>query len=157
AACALAFSVRALTAFRLLQALGACSGAVMSRAMVRDLFPPEETRRVYSALILVMGVSPLVAPLLGSYLLLWSGWTAIFLVVAAVGAVALGGVSFPFPQPLPAPQPLSLGYILTPSRRLLADHLFLGSTLATGFSAGGMFAYIAGAPFVFISLYGLRP
>jgi len=82
AACALAPSIEALTGFRLLQAMGACSGAVMSRAMVRDVFPVEETRRVYSALILVLGVSPLVAPLLGSYVLLWLGWKAIFLSVA---------------------------------------------------------------------------
>ena len=157
AACALAFSVRALTAFRLLQALGACSGAVMSRAMVRDLFPVHETRRVYSALILVMGVSPLAAPLLGSYILLWFGWKAIFLTVAVAGGLALLGLHFRVPETLPAAQPLSAGYIFGTYRALLEDRFFLGSTLATGFSSAGMFAYIAGAPFVFINLFGMRP
>ena len=56
AACAMALSVRALALFRLFQAIGACGGAVMSRAMVRDLFPPEELRKVFSMLMLVMGV-----------------------------------------------------------------------------------------------------
>ena len=157
AACAFAASVHELTGFRLLQAVGACAGAVMSRAMVRDLFPVEETRRVYSALILVMGVSPLVAPLLGSYLLLWLGWKAIFLSVATAGTLALVGVYFRVPETLPAAQPLSMSYVLKTYRELLADRFFLGSTLATGFSSGGMFAYIAGAPFVFINLFGMRP
>ena len=157
AACALAFSVRALTAFRLLQALGACSGAVMSRAMVRDLFPVHETRRVYSALILVMGVSPLAAPLFGSYLLLWFGWKSIFLSVAVAGALVLLSLHFRMPETLAAAQPLSTRYILATYRALLEDRFFLGSTLATGFSSAGMFAYIAGAPFVFINLFGMRP
>jgi DHA1 family bicyclomycin/chloramphenicol resistance-like MFS transporter len=157
AACAFAASVHQLTGFRLLQAVGACAGAVMSRAMVRDLFPVEETRRVYSALILVMGVSPLVAPLLGSYVLLWLGWKAIFLSVATAGTLALIGVYFRVPETLPAAQPLSMDYVLKTYRGLLADRLFLGSTLATGFSSAGMFAYIAGAPFVFINLFGMRP
>ncbi|HEY6346944.1 MAG TPA: Bcr/CflA family multidrug efflux MFS transporter [Bryobacteraceae bacterium] len=157
AACALAFSVHALTAARLLQSIGACSGAVVSRAMVRDLFPVAETRRVYSALILVMGVSPLLAPLFGSYLLVWFGWKAIFFTVAVAGALTLMGVHYRLPETLPAAQPLSLGYILKTYRGLLADKLFTGSSLAAGFSSSGMFAYIAGAPFVFISLYGMRP
>jgi MFS transporter, DHA1 family, multidrug resistance protein len=157
AACALAFSVHALTGARLLQSVGACSGAVISRAVVRDLFPVAETRRVYSALILVMGVSPLLAPLFGSYLLVWFGWKAIFLSVAVAGALTLMGVHYRLPETLPAAQPLSLVYILNTYRGLLADKLFTGSSLAAGFSSSGMFAYIAGAPFVFINLYGMRP
>jgi DHA1 family bicyclomycin/chloramphenicol resistance-like MFS transporter len=156
-ACAFTTSVEALTAFRLLQSLGACAGSVISRAMVRDLFPPAETRRVYSALILVMGVSPLAAPLLGAYLMAWFGWKSIFLSVMLVGALATVGLHFRLPESLPAARPLSLGYIFTTYRGLLADRLFLGASLATGFSSAGMFAYIAGSPFVFINLFGVRP
>jgi MFS transporter, DHA1 family, multidrug resistance protein len=156
-ACALATSVQALTAFRLLQSLGACAGSVISRAMVRDLFPPEETRRVYSALILVMGVSPLAAPLLGAYLMTWFGWKSIFLSVMLVGALATVGLHFRLPETLPSARPLALGYILATYRGLLADRFFLGASLATGFSSAGMFAYIAGSPFVFINLFGVKP
>jgi DHA1 family bicyclomycin/chloramphenicol resistance-like MFS transporter len=156
-ACAFATSVEALTAFRLLQSLGACAGSVISRAMVRDLFPPEETRRVYSALILVMGVSPLAAPLLGAYMLAWFGWKSIFLSVMLVGALATVGLHFRLPESLPAARPLSFGYIVATYRGLLADRFFLGATLATGFSSAGMFAYIAGSPFVFINLFGVKP
>lgn len=156
-ACALALSVNALIALRLLQSLGACAGSVISRAMVRDLFPPEETRRVYSALILVMGVSPLLAPLFGAYMLLWFDWKAIFLSVMIVGALATIGMYFRLPETLPSARPLSLTYIWATYRDLLKDRLFLGSALATGFSSSGMFAYIAGSPFVFINLFGVRP
>ena len=156
-ACAFATSVNGLTALRLLQSLGACAGSVISRAMVRDLFPPEETRRVYSALILVMGVSPLVAPLFGAYMLLWYGWKSIFLSVMVVGALATIGMFLRLPETLPSARPLSLGYIFQTYRDLLKDRFFLGSTLATGFSSAGMFAYIAGAPFIFINLFGVRP
>lgn len=156
-ACALSTSVQALTAFRLLQSLGACAGSVVSRAMVRDLFPPEETRRVYSALILVMGVSPLAAPLLGAYMLVWFGWKSIFLSVMLVGALATVGLHFRLPESLPSARPLSFGYIVATYRGLLADRFFLGASLATGFSSAGMFAYIAGSPFVFINLFGVKP
>jgi len=156
-ACALAASVNALTALRLLQSLGACAGSVISRAMVRDLFPPEETRRVYSALILVMGVSPLLAPLFGAYMLLWFGWKAIFLSVMIVGALATVGMFFRLPETLPSARPLSFGYVFATYGALLKDRFFLGAALATGFSSAGMFAYIAGSPFIFINLFGVRP
>ncbi len=156
-ACALATSVGMLTTLRLLQSLGACAGSVISRAMVRDLFPPEETRRVYSALILVMGVSPLLAPLFGAYMLLWFSWKAIFLSVMAVGALATLGMFLRLPETLPSARPISFGYILSTYGALLKDRAFLGATLATGFSSAGMFAYIAGSPFVFINLFGVRP
>jgi len=101
--------------------------------------------------------APLAAPLLGSYILLWFGWKAIFLTVAVAGGLALLGLHFRVPETLPAAQPLSAGYIFGTYRALLEDRFFLGSTLATGFSSAGMFAYIAGAPFVFINLFGMRP
>lgn len=157
ALCTLAVTVGQLTLLRLLQSLGACAGSVISRAMVRDLFPPEETRRVYSALILVMGVSPLLAPLFGAYMLLWFGWKAIFLSVMVVGALATIAMFFRLPETLPDRQPLSFGFVFSTYGALLKDRYFLGSTLATGFSSSGMFAYIAGSPFVFINLYGVRP
>ncbi len=156
-ACTLAASVGALTALRLVQSLGACAGSVISRAMVRDLFPPEETRRVYSALILVMGVSPLLAPLFGAYMLLWFGWKAIFLSVMIVGALATVGMFFRLPETLAVPQPLSFAHVFKTYGALLKDRLFLGASLATGFSSAGMFAYIAGSPFIFINLFGVRP
>lgn len=151
--CALAGSIGWLTFFRLLQAVGACGGAVISRAMVRDLFPPLETRRVFSMLMLVNGVAPVLAPLAGGYLLVWLGWKSIFLVQATVGIAALAGVRFRLPETMRFAQPLHLGHVFATYGRFLRDRTLLGSSLVVACSGAGMFAYIASVPFVFISLY----
>jgi DHA1 family bicyclomycin/chloramphenicol resistance-like MFS transporter len=154
-ACALAPSIPLISAFRLLQAIGACGGAVMSRAMVRDLFPPQDLRRIFSMLVLVLGVSPLVAPLFGSYLLLWFGWKAAFVAQATLGVVSMAGMHFRLPESLghDARRPLDWDAVTSAYTRLLKDRTFLGASVVCGFSSAGTFAYITSAPFVFISLY----
>jgi len=157
AGCALAPTVGGLAALRFVQAIGACAGGVISRAMVRDLFPPEETRRVYSTLMLVTGVAPIAAPLLGGFILVGVGWAAIFWTLAGLGMACLAAVHFRLPESHDhdAVRPLHLGTILATYGRLLRDRSFLGNALVGGFSLAGVFAYIAGSPFVFIKLYGL--
>jgi DHA1 family bicyclomycin/chloramphenicol resistance-like MFS transporter len=159
AACALATSVSVLSFFRLLQAVAACGGAVVSRAMVRDLFPPVELRRIFSMLVLVLGVSPLISPFIGGYLLVWFGWKSIFFTQASLGALTLGAMHLRLGESL-APenaQPLDLTHIVSSYGHLLRDRTFLGASLVCGFSSAGMFAYIASAPFVFINIYKLPP
>jgi DHA1 family bicyclomycin/chloramphenicol resistance-like MFS transporter len=145
-ACALSRSVNALSVFRLLQAIGACGGAVVSRAMVRDLFPPVDLRRIFSMLVLVLGVSPLISPFIGGYLLVWFGWKSIFLTQASLGALTLENA-----------RSLHMEHVISGYANLLRDRTFLGASLVCGFSSAGMFAYIASAPFVFINLYKLPP
>ncbi|HTA46066.1 MAG TPA: Bcr/CflA family multidrug efflux MFS transporter [Bryobacteraceae bacterium] len=159
AACALTTSIHLLSTFRFLQAIAACGGAVVSRAMVRDLFPPHDLRRIFSMLVLVLGVSPLVAPFIGGYLLVWFGWKSIFLTQASLGAVTLLTMHFRLAESLPPEhvRPLDMASILSSYRTLLADRTFLGASLVCGFSSAGMFAYIASAPFVFINIYKLPP
>ena len=154
-ACAIVPSIRMMALFRLLQAVGACGGSVMSRAMVRDLFPPEDLRKIFSMLILVLGVSPVVAPLIGSYLLLWFGWNAAFFAQAAIGAACMVGMHFRLPESLAHDdkRPLRLDLISSAYRQLLRDRTFLGASVVCGFSSAGLFAYITSAPFVFITLY----
>jgi DHA1 family bicyclomycin/chloramphenicol resistance-like MFS transporter len=154
-ACALSPSIAVMSGFRLMQALGACAGSVVSRAMVRDIFPPLELRRVFSMLVLVLGVSPILAPLLGGYLLLWFGWRAAFLAQGTIGLICLIGIHFRLDESLAHElrRPLSLTAIRSGYARLFKDKAFLGASMVCGFSAGGIFAYITAAPFVFISLY----
>src|SRR5690348_753982 len=155
AGCATARSIGTLVTFRLFQALGACGGAVISRAMVRDLFPPDELRKVFSMLILVLGVSPLVAPLVGGYLLVWFGWSAIFWTEATLGALCLLGVHLRMAESL-APEhqrPLHFDHIVNSYKELFRDKTFLGASMVCGFSSAGMFAYIASSPFVLINIY----
>ena len=153
--CALSPSIRVMSVFRLLQAIGACGGSVISRAMVRDLFAPHELRRIFSMLVLVLGVSPVIAPLIGSYLLVWFGWRAAFVTQALIGAACFAGMHFRLSESLPhaARRPLNLDAIRSGYAQLLKDRTFLGASFVCGFGSGGTFAYIASAPFVFISLY----
>jgi DHA1 family bicyclomycin/chloramphenicol resistance-like MFS transporter len=155
AACAVAPSIGVMSGLRLLQAIGACGGSVIARAIVRDVFPPEDLRRVFSILILVLGVSPILAPLLGSYLLIWFGWQAAFLAQASVGGLLLAGMHFRLRESMDASarRPLEAGAIFAAYARLLRDRTFVGASAVCGFSSAGAFAYIASAPFVFITLY----
>jgi DHA1 family bicyclomycin/chloramphenicol resistance-like MFS transporter len=154
-ACAFAPSIAVMSAMRLVQAIGACGGSVITRAMVRDLFPPSELRRVFSMLILVLGVSPILAPLFGSYLLLWFGWRAAFIAQATVGTLLFIAMHFRLRESMPdeARRPLEIASIKAAYARLFADKTFMAASAVCGFSSAGAFAYIAAAPFVFISLY----
>lgn len=153
--CAFAPSVEALAGLRFAQAIGACAGMVMSRAMVRDLFELRDAARVFSALMLVVGLAPILAPLLGGYLKLWFGWQSIFLFLAAFGLVCIAVAGPRLPETLKpgAASSLAPGAILGVYALLLGDRRFMGYALSGGLAISGMFAYIAGSPFVFIDLY----
>jgi DHA1 family bicyclomycin/chloramphenicol resistance-like MFS transporter len=127
--------------------------------VVRDLFERNEAARIFSALILVMGAAPMFAPLLGGKLLIWADWRAIFWCLSAIGMVCLAAVIWRMPETHKKEhiQSLHLGRILATYLRLLRDMRFLAYALIGGLSLGGMFAYIAGSPFVFINLFGFAP
>lgn len=155
-ACALAPSLEWLIGARFVQALGGCAGMVVSRAVVRDLCDPIGSAKVFSQLMLVMGLAPILAPLAGGLLLSSLGWPSIFICLSLFGALCLLGVALWLPETLaqdapPAPLRGALGEY----RRLFGDWPFLGYALSGGFAMAGMFAYIAGSPFVFIQLYGV--
>jgi len=127
--------------------------------MVRDLFQPDETRRVFSMLMLVNGVAPVAAPLIGGYILLWFGWRAIFWTLAGIGFACLTGIHFRLPETLhpSSARRMEAGKILSSYASLVRDRTFLSAALVCGCAASGMFCYIASAPFVFINLYGVSP
>lgn len=155
--CAMATSMEALIALRLLQALAGCAGMVISRAVVRDVSDVLDPVRLMGRLMLVMGVAPILAPLLGGYIAAWLGWRAIFWFLALIGLVALVLCTFLLGETLPEGRRLrvSLLEVLRSYASLLADRRFMGAALASGFAIAGMFAYIAGSPFVFITLNGV--
>ncbi len=160
--CALAPSVNTLIALRFLQALGACSGGVVSRAIVRDLFTPVEAARVYAALALVTGLGPLLAPMLGGYVLLVSGWRTIFVIIGVFTLMLLTAVHFRLPESKRAlasvehrAQAFAIGRIIGNYGLLLKDRHFLGYALCAAFPLAGMFTYVSGSPFVFIGVYHL--
>jgi MFS transporter, DHA1 family, multidrug resistance protein len=143
--CAFAPGIDSLVGLRLLEALGACAGMVVTRAMVRDRFPPQDMARILSRLVLVMGVAPMLAPLAGSAVLAVSGWQAIFLVLAGFGAlcaVAAARLEETHP-PDRRLLGLSIRSALHGYAHLLRHRKFVGYALAGGSAQSGMFAYIS--------------
>ena len=118
-ACAFATSIEALIVLRFVQAVCSCAAAVASVAMVRDLFPVEDNAKVFSLLMLVVGVSPMIAPTVGGYVTAGFGWEAVFLILAAMAAVILTAVYLGLPessQPDPSyslkPKPIISKFLL---------------------------------------------
>ena len=155
-ACAYAPDLDTLVVARFIQALGGCAGMVLSRAIVVDKCDAVGAAKAFSQLMLVMGLAPILAPMLGGVLINVSGWQSIFLVLSLFSAACLLAVSLGLPESLPAHVPRQpLSGALRQYLRLLGDRVFLGHALTGGIAIAGMFAYIAGSPFVFIKLYGV--
>lgn len=154
--CALAPTLEWLLAARFAQALGGCAGMVVNRAVVRDLCSPIESARVFSQLMLVMGVAPILAPLAGGWMMLLGGWRSIFIFLTLFAAAFGLLVLLRLPETLPADAPRSqLSSALGRYLRLLMEPVFMFHALTGGIAMAGMFAYIAGSPFIFIQLYGV--
>lgn len=153
--CITAPNIETLIAFRFFQALGGCVGMVASRAMVRDLFAIEHSARVFSTLMLVVAVSPIVAPTLGGYITALFGWRSVFGVLIALIVLILAGIFFLLPeskQPDPSvslkPAPILKSFLAVLKN---AQFLTYGFTSAT--AAAGLYAYISGSPHVFMELF----
>lgn len=158
-ACARAESLGALLAWRLVMALGGSASMVVPRAVVRDFFAERESARLYSLLMLILGVSPILAPTVGGQLLEFTGWRGIFWAMAGLGVVFAVAVAGWLPESLPRERrvPLEVGRALCTYGRLLVDRRFIGAALAAGCTLGAIFTYVAGSPAVFIELHGLTP
>lgn len=155
-ACAYAPNLDTLIVARFVQALGGCAGMVLSRAIVSDKCDPVASAKVFSQLMLVMGLAPILAPMLGGVLVNLAGWQSIFLTLSLFSAACLVAIGLGLPESLPAHMPRQpLSGALRQYLRLLADRVFVGHALTGGVAIAGMFAYIAGSPFVFIKLYGV--
>lgn len=155
-ACAFAPSLDALIVARFVQALGGCAGMVLARAIVSDKCDAVGSAKVFSQLMLVMGLAPILAPMAGGVMVNLYGWQSIFIALTVFSAVCALTVAWGLPESLPANQPRPpLSGALKQYARLLKDGVFLGYALTGGIAMAGMFAYIAGSPFVFIKLYGV--
>lgn len=157
--CVLAHSVGALVAVRFVQGLAGAAGIVIARAVVRDRYAGVAAARYFSLLMLVNGLAPILAPIIGGQLLRVTSWRGVFVVLAAIGALLLLATASGLDETL-APADRHTGGLpatLATFRRLLADRFFVGYALSSGLSFAAMFAYIAGSPFVLQDIYGLSP
>lgn len=155
--CALATSANALIAFRLLQALGGCAGMVASRAIVRDLFKANEMAKVFSTLMLVVAVSPIIAPTLGGYIAAVASWRLVFAVLILVNVIIIVGIYFFLPeskQPDPS-YSLKAGAITRSFIGILVNPRFYAYALTGAISYGGLSAYVSGSPNVFMEVFGI--
>lgn len=159
AGCALARDVEALMLWRFLQALGGCAGMVMARAVIRDRLEAHESARAFSSLMLVMGLAPILAPIIGGAVLAAFGWRAIFWLLCGSSLLILWVAHRYMEESLDtaSAMPLRLGRVLANYGELLRDRGFVGYSLSAGCAQAGMFAYIAGSPFVLIELHGIDP
>ncbi|WP_243704789.1 multidrug effflux MFS transporter [Micromonospora sp. KC723] len=155
--CALAPTAGWLIGGRILQSLGAATGMVLARAVVRDLFHGTALTRFFSTLMVINGVAPIVAPVIGGQLLTVASWRAVFLTLAAVGAVLLLAVVVALPESLPAGDraPAHLRAALRTFRMLVTDRHYLRYVLAAALMFAAVFAYISGSSFVLQDTYGL--
>lgn len=157
--CAMAQSVGGLTIARFLQALGGASGVVITRAIVRDLFEERDAARMFSLLMLIMGVAPILAPSLGGQILLLAGWRGIFVFLAVFGILCLLTSARFLPETLPPSKRADgkISEVFLQMALLLRSRVFIGWLLVAGCSSATMFSYIASSPFIFIQIHGLSP
>lgn len=155
----LAPSIEVLFVFRVLQGMGAAAGAVVAMAIVRDLFGGLPLVRMLSRLALVNGLAPIVAPLIGSQMLLVVPWRGIFVFLTIYGGIVLLAAVFFIVETLPPARRRDLGHSSTRERyrALFSDRVFVGVALIAGFTFSGLFAYLGTSSFLFQDVYGLDP
>ncbi|MCB9321427.1 MAG: multidrug effflux MFS transporter [Lewinellaceae bacterium] len=153
--CALAGSVNYLIVMRLLQALGGCVGMVAARAMVRDLFAVEENAKIFSSLMLVIAVSPIIAPTLGGYITAAWGWRWVFGALIIINLIILAAVHFMLPESK-APNPqysLKARSIFQNFAEIFKHSQFFTYAFTGAIAASGLYAYISGSPNVFMEIF----
>jgi DHA1 family bicyclomycin/chloramphenicol resistance-like MFS transporter len=157
--CMLADSMSMLMTMRVLQALGACGGVVIGRAIVRDRCEPHEAARAFSTLMLIVALAPIFAPILGGWVVTVLSWRAIFGIQGLMGVTVVVAMHFVMtesrdPQHV---RPLSFGNVARSYGALLRDPVFIGYTLIGGFGMGAMFCYVTGFPTVMTETYRMPP
>jgi DHA1 family bicyclomycin/chloramphenicol resistance-like MFS transporter len=154
--CAVCWSVESLAVFRFLAALGCSAGVVIPRAMVRDLADGPAAAKLFSKLMLVMGVAPIVSPMLGAGVVAFASWRMIFGVAAAYGLVAVFCIWRFLPDTLPEVRRTRIGFVAVVVRyvTIFRERAFITHAFAQCFTSACLFAYLAATPQIFIGHYG---
>ncbi len=159
AACAAAPSITFLIVARIFQAIGGCASIVIARAIIRDTTDSAGSTRAMAYLGMALGVTPAVAPLIGGQLETTFGWQASFLATAALGGAVTVATFFSLQETLPPAERRTtrVGALARTYWRLVRMPVFVGYSLSVGFTGAAFQAFLAGAPFAFIVLMGVRP
>jgi DHA1 family bicyclomycin/chloramphenicol resistance-like MFS transporter len=146
--CGCAQSLPMLLAGRVAQAVGACAGLVLGRAIIRDVYDREGSARGIALVMMAMSLAPAVSPAIGAFVTEWFGWRAMFVLLGGFGAVVLGWTVLRLGETLVQPVPLNLGEIARSYRLLLRSPPFLCFALCTAFTSASWFTFIATAPYL---------
>jgi DHA1 family bicyclomycin/chloramphenicol resistance-like MFS transporter len=155
--CVFAPNLAVLGPLRVLQGLGAAAASVVAMAVVRDLFSGLKAARLFSRLILVVGVAPILAPTIGGLVLRWTQWRGVFVVLAAVGLAIVAAAAVALPETLP-PERRRNGGVLGTMRdygRLFTDRVYVGLISVNGLGMIALIAYVSGSTFVFQDQYAM--
>lgn len=155
--CLAVTNIDQLIILRFVQAIGSCAAAVASMAMVRDLFPVKESAKVFASLMLVIAISPMLAPTAGGYLMTAFGWQSVFMFLAGMAVLMLLAVIFFLPNSFKPDPSYSLkpAAMITKFKSVLVVPQFYTYALITSLSIAGLFTYVAASPMVFMNLYGV--
>ncbi len=157
--CIFSKNIETLIVFRFLQAIGGCSAQVASMTMVRDFFPVNESAKVFSLLMLILGVSPLLAPTIGGFIAVTLGWHAVFIILDIIVCIILALSFFYLPAGHALDPTVSLRPkpILATFGKILKTPQFYTYALAGAFSFAGLFVYVAGSPIIFMDGFHVSP
>ena len=158
-ACSLAPSLFVLAVMRLVQGTSAAVGVAVGRAIVRDLYAGAAGARYLSRLMMVIGLAPILAPVIGGQLLRFTSWRGVFVALSVLGLAltAIGARLLPETLPRERRRAAGLGITLRTFAQLLADRRFVGFVLIVGLGGGAMIGYVAGSSFVLQDVYGASP
>lgn len=155
--CVFASSMSMLMSMRVLQALGACGGMVIGRAIIRDRCEPHEAARAFSLLMAIVSLGPILAPSMGGIVVTAFGWRGVFVFQVALAFLLMLSMHFVLTETRDSTsvRPLSVPAVAVDYHTLIRDRAFIGYTLAGAFGMAALFAYVTGAPAVLIERYGL--
>ncbi|WP_052206139.1 multidrug effflux MFS transporter [Pantoea rodasii] len=158
AGCALSTDMIQIVFWRVIQAAGACTGPMLARAMIRDLFTRTRAAQMLSTLIIVMAIAPIAGPLLGGQIIRYSQWPVIFWFLALVGVLMFCSLMW-LPETLPLEKRVkaSLGHAFSNYLTLLGNKSYMRFTLCVTFYYVAAYAFIVGSPAVYISYFGVDP
>lgn len=156
--CALSQTMTEIIFWRIIQALGACTGPMISRAMVRDMYGKTKAAEMLSTLMVVMAIAPIAGPLLGGELLVVSSWHSIFWLLAIIGILLLISIRI-LPETLPEERKSrgSLQLAFAKYKLLFKNRPFMVYTLCVTFYYVGIYAFLTGSPLVYIEYFGVKP
>jgi DHA1 family bicyclomycin/chloramphenicol resistance-like MFS transporter len=155
--CVVAPNLALLGALRVLQGLGAAAAAVVAMAVVRDLFSDQAAARLFSRLMLVVGVAPILAPTFGGLVLNWTSWRGVFVLLTVIGVAIMAAAAVVLPETLPVTRRRSGGVrgTVRDYGKLFTDRVYVGLILVAGLAMAALFAYVSGSSYVFQGGYGM--